>query len=356
MEKTIKGKIDTTCEEEELLQIQWDNWNSAINGEDHSLYSGIKSQISWKDIDSVGHPIVLRNDLIDIFRVGDEWMVKLRHKNVHGGFSVPIHVPYRYDELLERGEVKDSQLRPENGDWYIHIVVEFGVPDADHAPEVVMGVDVGERHLATSVALVNGEITDPEYHDDGDSRRIRTHYHRLRRKLQEKQAYRALKRISGNQQRAIDDLCHKVSREIVSKAEDYQEDGYRVAIAVGDLEGVREQDWGNEGNRKLHSFPFHKLTRFIQYKARESGIQCHVVDEAYTSQTCNRCEERGNRSKQGRFSCTNDECEITEYNADMNAAVNIGSKLSRKLRRPLWEQQGGIGDAPEASLATPQPG
>lgn len=357
MKKTIKAKLDTSSEEQQLLDVLWKNWNAAIRDEDAELYSATKQQISQKDVESPGHPVVLRNDVFTINRTGNTWYAKIPHKDVYGGLKVPVHVPHRYDELLERADMRDSQLRPEKGDWYIHIVVEFDTPEtASGSPDVVIGVDLGEHHLATSVALVNGEIQTPEYHDNGESRRIRSHYHRLRRKLQDQNAYRALQRISGKQKRAIDNLCHKISRRIVDKAERYQQKGYTVAIAVGDLEGIREQDWGNKGNRKLHSFPFYKLTRYIKYKAKEQGIRCELVDESYTSQTCNRCGQRGRRPKQGRFVCTHEDCEVAEYNADMNAAINIGSKLSRKLRRPLWEQQGGIGDAPKPALVTPQPG
>lgn len=353
MEKTIKAKLDISSEERELLQTQWDNWNKAIRGKQHNLYSVHEQQIDWKNIDSEGHPVILRNDKIQLKQTEESYAVKLRHCDVYGGFWVPMHVPYRYHDLLEEAEICNSQLRPENGDWYIHLSIRFetSVPE-NPKPDVVIGVDLGERHLATSTALVNGKIVNPEYHHGRESREIRAHYHRLRKNLQRKKAWNALQRIAPKEGRALDDLCHKVSREIIDKAQHHEEQNREVAIAVGDLGGIREQDWGSKGNRKKDSFPFYKLKQYIAYKAEEADIYCEFVDEAYTSQTCNRCGHRGSRSSQGCFRCTHDECEITEYNADMNAAINIGSKLSRKLRKPLWEQQGGIDDAPKPAIQT----
>lgn len=347
----MKAKLELSSEERELLEKQWQNWNDAISGDSHDLYSVHRQQIDYKNIETQGHPLALRNDTIRLKQIDDGYAVKLRHCDVYGGFWVPMYVPYRYHDLLEEAEICDSQLRPENGEWYIHLSIRFetSVPE-NPKPDAVIGVDLGERHLATSAALVNGEIVNPEYHHGRESRRIRAHYDQLRENLQKKKAWSTLKKISGKQARAIDDLCHKVSREIINKAKRSEDENREVAIAVGDLGGIREQDWGSKGNRMKDSFPFYKLKQYIAYKAEEAGIYCEFIDEEYTSQTCNRCEERGSRCSQGCFRCTNNECEITEYNADMNASINIGRKLSRKLRRPLWEQQGGIDDAPKPAI------
>jgi transposase len=46
------------------------------------------------------------------------------------------------------------------------------------------------------------------------------------------------------------------------------------------------------------------------------------VREDYSSSECHVCHQDGNRLSQGRFHCPS----CGEYNADLNGAVNIGSR------------------------------
>lgn len=80
-------------------------------------------------------------------------------------------------------------------------------------------------------------------------------------------------------------------------------------------------------NRRLHGWAFAPLTGRIEDKALEVGIPVRFVVPAYTSQTCHACGHIGSRSSQAAFRCTNDECWVTEYQADINAAANIASRL-----------------------------
>jgi putative transposase len=80
---------------------------------------------------------------------------------------------------------------------------------------------------------------------------------------------------------------------------------------------------------------FAKLHAQIRYKAKERGIPLEEapiptpdVNPAYTSQTCHACGERGTRPDQATFRCMNPECWVSEYQADMNAALNIADRYS----------------------------
>ncbi len=89
---------------------------------------------------------------------------------------------------------------------------------------------------------------------------------------------------------------------------------------------------GTDLNDKLHKMPFAKLLSYIEYKAHREGIEVVLVDEAYTSQTCNRCAEEGVRNTQGRFCCPH--CGLDD-NADKNGATNIGNRVLGKFSKPL---------------------
>lgn len=80
-------------------------------------------------------------------------------------------------------------------------------------------------------------------------------------------------------------------------------------------------------NRRLHSWAFARLQGRIVDKAREAGIRVEYVNPAYTSQTCHACGHIGRRSSQAEFRCTNADCWVSEYQADLNAASNIAGRV-----------------------------
>jgi len=88
--------------------------------------------------------------------------------------------------------------------------------------------------------------------------------------------------------------------------------------------------YGTYMNRRLHKLPFHKLERFVSYKATWREIPTDTVDAYYNSQTCSCCGERG--SRQGRrFRCPNDECDVVQDHADRNASANIAWRKKATL-------------------------
>jgi transposase, IS605 OrfB family, central region len=79
-------------------------------------------------------------------------------------------------------------------------------------------------------------------------------------------------------------------------------------------------------NRRLHGWGFAKMHAQICYKAAEKGIRVETVNPAHTSKTCRCCGEKGSRPKQATFNCSNSECWVSEYQADVNAAFNIADR------------------------------
>jgi putative transposase len=73
--------------------------------------------------------------------------------------------------------------------------------------------------------------------------------------------------------------------------------------------------------------PYYKLSSYIEYKARWQGIPVLKVNEAYTSQICSRCGQKGLRVR-GLFTCPY--CGLN-LNADYNGARNILKRALDKL-------------------------
>ena len=79
---------------------------------------------------------------------------------------------------------------------------------------------------------------------------------------------------------------------------------------------------GRKFNRKLSGFQYYKLAQFIKYKAALVGIKVIEVSEAWTSQYCKTCCQKGTSKIQGLFQCQT----CCEDNADRNAAYNIAKR------------------------------
>jgi putative transposase len=224
-----------------------------------------------------------------------------------------------HSRLLKKVQVADSQLVRHRDDFYIHLAVRKEVPDPiipSHG--TVLAVDLGERVMATSVALADGSIKSPGFHGR-EVRSIRRHYAWLRRRLGERKLLRVIRRIADTEHRRVQDRLHKIARAIVQLANLV---GAEV-IALGDLTGITKRgSRGKRFNRIVYTMPFYRLSWLIEYKAAWEGIPVLRVREDYTSREFRLCREWGKRPIQGLFLCPN----CGQYNADLNGALGIGKR------------------------------
>jgi IS605 OrfB family transposase len=94
-------------------------------------------------------------------------------------------------------------------------------------------------------------------------------------------------------------------------------------VALEELGGILERVQLRCSQRAtLHSWSFHQLRLFIEYKAQLQGVPVVAVDPRNTSRTCPACGciDKQNRPSQQTFSCTS--CGHSEL-ADYIASVNI---------------------------------
>ena len=77
-------------------------------------------------------------------------------------------------------------------------------------------------------------------------------------------------------------------------------------VVIGELMGVRDRvDYGQRLNQRLHQWAHGTFADYIEYKAKQNGIEVEYVDESYTSQTCPRCGTAKESHKRGRkFKCS----------------------------------------------------
>lgn len=232
-----------------------------------------------------------------------------------------------FDTWNYLGDIKQVEVDSQ----YFYVTYETDVPKLQE-PDGFIGIDCNAtKHIAVA-ALPNGKVLKlgkqaPHVHQK---------YKNIRKTIQEKKAYRALKTIKNRESRIIKDINHKISRKLVDTA--YQ-NGYGIRLEL--LTGIRKQSkkYHKKLNHTLNSWSFYQLQQFLEYKAKLKGVVLEYIDPHYTSQTCSRCESLGERVKK-TFQCT--ACHAVDH-ADVNAAFNIGKGQSVVER-----------DAAEGSTDTPK--
>jgi putative transposase len=259
------------------------------------------------------YPLSIRNDLIKMEHrpntVAEYW-VRIQVKSIKGGLWIGLIKPY--EPIPTDAKICESKLYKKDNSWFLDLVVEKDIPEKLQYQNVI-GIDMGIRHIATSVELANG-LT--KFYGK-DLNRVRGHYFWLRRKLGIKKAIDAIKKIGSHEKRIANVIIHNISRDIVNQAINTD-----AIIVLGDIKHLRMQKQNTRGrkfNRKLSGFQYYKLTQYIKYKAALSGIKVIQVSEAMTSQYCRKCYQKGVRKIHGLFTCA----KCGEENADRNAAFNI---------------------------------
>ena len=232
------------------------------------------------------------------------------------GFTVPKHAL-----LYLTGKPCSADLCYRKGRYSLHVVVSIPETSIEKNDEVV-GIDLGlTRPAVTSTRHFLGSKQWKE-----QERRL----FRLRRQLQKKgskSAKRHLKKLSGQLFRQRKDHDHVLSKRIAQHATPGS------TIVLENLTDIRERVTHKKqdgGQRRMHSWSFAQLFRFLAYKAEARGIEVTRIDPRHTSQTCSRCghQARNNRRSQSLFLCRT--CGYCLH-ADLNASYNIREKYLASL-------------------------
>jgi putative transposase len=242
---------------------------------------------------------------------------------LEGRVIVPfIMGKYQADRFsLAKGQC--DLVRRRDGKWFLLVTAD--VPDKTPIPATeFIGVDFGVVNIATDSG---GGI-----HTNAETEKVRQHYRKTRRSLQQKAARqnksgkrpknvrRKLKDLSGRERRFKADTNHNISKRLVEKATDTAR-----GIGLEDLTGIRERTRFRRQQRdRMSKWSFGELRGFIEYKAKLAGVPVVPVDPRNTSRTCPECGhiDRGNRLVRGIFLCR--ECGHFDR-ADVVGAKNIAS-------------------------------
>jgi len=234
---------------------------------------------------------------------------------VDGRQTIRFSVPH-YAAKYAGNPVDTADLIARDGRWWLHLVVSVLAPEVTPTEQVV-GVDLGLSRLAvTSTNRFLGKCA---------WKAIEGRLFKLKQALQKqgsRSAKRHLKRLRHRQRRFRRDCDHVLSKQIVRSVEP---GGTLVLENLKDIRTRTRMRRKTKTQRRIHSWSFAQLKRFIEYKAEERGCTVVAVDPRHTSQACSRCgyTARNNRRSRDLFVCR--VCGYTLH-ADLNGARNIAAK------------------------------
>lgn len=185
------------------------------------------------------------------------------------------------------------------GRWYFNVAVPVTVKPSSGAGAV--GLDLG---LKTAVTASTGQKIEGRLFRAAEKRLATAQ--RAGKKRQARSMYAKVK----NQRK---DVLHKFSTQLVRE---------NAAIFMGDVSGAKLMK--TTMAKSVHDAGWSAFKTMLEYKSHQAGIVFAVVNEAYTTQTCNACGViAGPKGRAGLnkrvWGC---ECGAV-HDRDVNAALNI---------------------------------
>lgn len=307
------------------VTARYQSVDSQLQKTKYKVKEGGKVWSFQKDMHWLTEPIVFSRPQADLVRnrdysfVQDGTLLSINTlgKRVRVPFTVPKTMKRYLDGTWAFGTGKLVCLK---NIWYFHISVTKEVPDGtrDDIARVV-GIDRGLRFLTTTY-----DSRRRTYFNSGKAvMEKRKAFDETRAHLQAKgtrSAKRALKRISGRENRWMSDVNHCISKALVRHY------GPGTLFAVEDLEQISLDERNfhtKEQTHDLRNWTFFDLENKLAYKAQQHGSRVMHVDAHYTSQRCPHC---GSVIKEARHKDTHEyicpKCGFRS-NDDRVGAMNI---------------------------------
>ena len=139
-------------------------------------------------------------------------------------------------------------------------------------------------------------------------------------------------------------LNHQLSASVI----EFAKNNRAGVIQIEDLDGLQDELAGTFLGQRWR---YHQLQEFIQYKAKEAGMEVRKVNPRFTSRRCSKCGQinagfdrafRDANAKEGyvaRFKCPEPECGYEE-DPDYYAARNLATLDIAAIIKRQCEAQG----------------
>ena len=279
-----------------------------------------------KSLDWLQYPIRFRRPQADLVR-GRDWgflsgMAKVSVNTLSG--RVKCMYECRKDSRLFDPSWKHGGAKlvfhESDKNWYLHISVNKVFPGTDRSKiRAIDGHDRGLINLTTS-CKENGAIV---YQSGQYVSEVKERYAKTRASLQSKGtkgAKRVLKRISGRENRMMQDKDHCISKTLVAGSKEHTLHVFENLSGIS-FENLESRD--ASGRYALRSWTFYSLEQKAAYKAAIRKGMILRVDPKFTSQRCPACgtiDKTARDRLRHKYTCK--QCGST-YGDDEVASINL---------------------------------
>ena len=279
-----------------------------------------------KSLDWLQYPIHFRRPQADLVR-GRDWgflsgMAKVSVNTLSG--RVKCMYECRKDSRLFDPSWKHGGAKlvfhESDKNWYLHISVNKVFPETDRSKiRAIDGHDRGLINLTTSYKE-DGTVL---YQDGQHVCKVKGRYTKTRASLQSKGtkgAKRVLRRISGRENRMMQDKDHCISKTLVTGNREH------TLHVFEDLSGISFENLESRdasGRYALRSWTFYSLEQKTAYKAAMRKGMILKVDPKFTSQRCPACgtiDKTARDRLHHKYTCK--QCSST-YGDDEVASINL---------------------------------
>ncbi len=240
--------------------------------------------------------------------------------------TIPLNPAKYHLDLLEQGTLKSFQLVKRNRKYYVHVKVEYAVPTQPVC--MVRGIDLGVKRSIASVMLRPGQplrSSDFSILQDGLKRDQLNRLEQRIAELQQARKWEPLKRIRHKRLHISEYYDRLAAKQVAASSQN-------SLVVVGYPKSIKYDNPKGNGKprqrKQLVRWTYGRMIQYLQQECTKQGIPSQAPGELWSSRTCHRCGSRKTeRLTQSIFHCWN--CELI-YNADYNAAINIGSRFLPK--------------------------
>ena len=296
-----------------------------------------------RDLEWLRKPIRFSRPQVDLVR-GRDWS-RLKDGslslNTLDGRVIATPVCRGFDQYFDGTWVfGGAKLLRAGKNWMLHIGATKQLDELkNYEIKHVVGIDRGIRFLAVTC----DEQNKCKFFSGKEVMRKRMQFAKTREQLQQKHTWsakRALKRLSGRENRWMTDVNHCLSKTLVEKY------GEKTLFVIEDLTDVSFDEKNlaqrdKESRQEVRSWAFYQLEQFLAYKAFLKGSSVVKVSAAYTSQRCPKCGQihKENRKHENHEYI----CDLCGYHAndDLTGARNIfllGTLYVSGIENPKFEK------------------
>ena len=192
----------------------------------------------------------------------------------------------------------------------------------------ILGIDLGVNNLATCVNTVN---TDKFIINGKPLKSMNQFFNKKRATLMsyvgDKGNSNRTQKLTNKRNNKVKNYLHKASKYVINYC---LTNDISTVVLGHNKEWKQEVNTGKRNNQNFVSIPFTTLINQLKYKGQLQGITVLETEESYTSKCSFIMSESlehhesylGKRVKRGLYRCNG-----TNYNADVNGALNIIRKV-----------------------------